>query len=178
MRPGLRFDVFKRDAFTCRYCGRQSPSVILELDHVVPRAEGGQDELENLVTSCFECNRGKGVKSLDSLPTEADVHEKAILIAEREMQVRELNEARRAQRERENEEIEWLASIWAMRWPARSCVQVGTLRHFLQHQSVYDLADRMEWIATQHNIVREFHGWAAFCSATYKRIGGKSAEDA
>ena len=59
-----RFEVFKRDRFTCTYCGRKAPDVILEVDHIVPVAEGGKNDLMNLVTSCRECNRGKGKRKL------------------------------------------------------------------------------------------------------------------
>lgn len=62
----LRFEVFKRDAFTCVYCGRTPPGVVLELDHVTPLFEGGSDEDSNLVTSCDACNRGKGAIPLDT----------------------------------------------------------------------------------------------------------------
>jgi 5-methylcytosine-specific restriction endonuclease McrA len=54
-----RFRVLLRDGFTCRYCGRGAPSVVLEIDHVIPRRMGGRDVEQNLVTSCFDCNRGK-----------------------------------------------------------------------------------------------------------------------
>lgn len=56
----IRFEVFKRDKFTCQYCGRMSPDVILEVDHIEPVAEGGDNEITNLITSCRDCNRGKG----------------------------------------------------------------------------------------------------------------------
>lgn len=56
----LRFEVFKRDRFTCQYCGRMSPDVILEVDHIEPVAEGGDDDILNLITACRDCNRGKG----------------------------------------------------------------------------------------------------------------------
>ena len=59
-----RFEVFKRDKFTCQYCGSSAPDVVLEVDHIVPVAEGGTDDIMNLVTSCFDCNRGKGKTSL------------------------------------------------------------------------------------------------------------------
>jgi predicted Rossmann fold nucleotide-binding protein DprA/Smf involved in DNA uptake len=55
----LRWSVLERDNFTCRYCGQHAPNVMLEVDHVVPVAEGGDDSLENLVTSCVSCNRGR-----------------------------------------------------------------------------------------------------------------------
>ena len=55
----VRFEVFKRDRFTCSYCGKSPPNVLLEVDHVIPRAAGGSDDIENLTTSCQDCNRGK-----------------------------------------------------------------------------------------------------------------------
>jgi len=60
----IRFEVFKRDSFTCQYCGRMSPDVILEVDHINPIFDGGNDNILNLVTSCFDCNRGKGKRKL------------------------------------------------------------------------------------------------------------------
>ena len=59
-----RFEVFKRDRFTCQYCGRMSPDVILEVDHIKPVAEGGTNKMINLITSCRDCNRGKGKRKL------------------------------------------------------------------------------------------------------------------
>jgi CRISPR/Cas system Type II protein with McrA/HNH and RuvC-like nuclease domain len=56
----LRYEVLERDKFTCQYCGASAPSVILEIDHVVPVVHGGADVAENLVTTCSACNKGKG----------------------------------------------------------------------------------------------------------------------
>lgn len=61
---GTRFDVFSRDEFTCKYCGRKAPDVELEVDHLIPVARGGTDEFSNLVTSCYDCNRGKSDKDI------------------------------------------------------------------------------------------------------------------
>jgi len=63
--PKLRFEVFKRDSFTCQYCGSTSPEVILEVDHIKPVINGGKENILNLLTSCFDCNRGKGKRELD-----------------------------------------------------------------------------------------------------------------
>jgi len=57
----LRFEVFRRDKFVCQYCGACGPRTELEIDHVIPVARGGTDDIDNLKTSCFRCNRGKGV---------------------------------------------------------------------------------------------------------------------
>lgn len=77
----LRFEVFKRDKFTCQYCGRTVPDVILQIDHIVPIAKGGKNDILNLITSCRECNLGKGATELsdDSVvkKQQAQIHELA-----------------------------------------------------------------------------------------------------
>lgn len=60
----IRFKIFERDRHTCQYCGAQAPDVRLEVDHIIPVARGGDNEVTNLVTACYECNRGKSAKSL------------------------------------------------------------------------------------------------------------------
>lgn len=60
----VRFETLKRDGFTCQYCGKKPPEVILHIDHIVARVDGGTDDLENLITSCADCNLGKGVTRL------------------------------------------------------------------------------------------------------------------
>lgn len=64
----LRFRVLERDGFTCQYCGRSAPDVVLHVDHVVPVAEGGVNHLTNLVTACIACNLGKHARQMDVLP--------------------------------------------------------------------------------------------------------------
>lgn len=69
----LRFEIFARDGFTCRYCGRQSDVVQLHVDHVIPVCQGGTNDPENLVAACADCNLGKSGKTINqSAPTEAD----------------------------------------------------------------------------------------------------------
>jgi len=55
----LRWEVFERDNYTCQYCGQCAPNVKLEVDHVIPVADGGSNDMDNLRTSCYACNRGK-----------------------------------------------------------------------------------------------------------------------
>lgn len=43
--------------------------MILEVDHIVPVAEGGENDMMNLITSCRDCNRGKGKKKLTDRQT-------------------------------------------------------------------------------------------------------------
>ena len=59
-RLKIRFNVFQQDNFTCQYCGRKPPECILEIDHKYPKSKGGKNKKDNYITSCRECNRGKG----------------------------------------------------------------------------------------------------------------------
>lgn len=55
----LKFEVFKRDSFTCQYCGEKAPDVSLVIDHIHPVSKGGKNDILNLITSCVDCNTGK-----------------------------------------------------------------------------------------------------------------------
>lgn len=58
--------VYERDGEVCRYCGCGDVD-LLSVDHVVPRCQGGADDLGNLVVACLDCNRRKGGRT----PTQA-----------------------------------------------------------------------------------------------------------
>lgn len=64
----LRFEILTRDGFRCRYCGVDSAQAQLQIDHVVPRALGGDDDAMNLVTACRDCNYGKADRKIIELP--------------------------------------------------------------------------------------------------------------
>lgn len=108
----LRFEVFKRDGFTCQYCGKSSPRVVLEIDHIIPIIEGGEDNSENLTTSCFDCNRGKGKNLLEEYKEGTDPTEQAILLLERERQLKEYNEVMKVVRKRKNEDFGKILDYW------------------------------------------------------------------
>jgi hypothetical protein len=69
MPKRLRFDVFKRDQFTCQYCGLKAPEVVLQIDHITPVALGGGNDILNLRTACTACNAGKSDKPLSENAT-------------------------------------------------------------------------------------------------------------
>lgn len=73
----LRYEVLRRDSYTCRYCGAKAPEVKITADHVVPVALGGTDEPSNLVAACDDCNGGKTSTTPDA-PVVADVSEDAL----------------------------------------------------------------------------------------------------
>jgi 5-methylcytosine-specific restriction endonuclease McrA len=54
-----RRNIYKRDRYTCQYCGAQPGTEELTLDHVLPRAQGGISTWENCVLACIGCNKRK-----------------------------------------------------------------------------------------------------------------------
>src|SRR5689334_22423229 len=62
-----RFRFLKKYNFTCQYCGRKAPEVILQIEHIQPRSKGGTDDESNLTLACRDCNLGKSNIPLDVL---------------------------------------------------------------------------------------------------------------
>jgi 5-methylcytosine-specific restriction endonuclease McrA len=58
--PFSRANIYARDDHACQYCGTVFPTAELTFDHVVPVAQGGRKDWENIVTCCVACNRKKG----------------------------------------------------------------------------------------------------------------------
>lgn len=75
-----RYEVLRRDDFTCRYC--RSKDNELHVDHVTPVSLGGTDKPDNLVAACKDCNLGKAssgpdAATLDHLDEQTIAYEKA-----------------------------------------------------------------------------------------------------
>ncbi len=58
--PFSRANIYARDDHSCQYCGEVFATSELTFDHVVPVAQGGRKDWENIVTCCITCNRKKG----------------------------------------------------------------------------------------------------------------------
>jgi len=58
-----RHNIYMRDGNTCQYCGAARARTELNLDHVVPRAQGGRTTWENVVCCCIDCNLAKGART-------------------------------------------------------------------------------------------------------------------
>ena len=56
----IREKVLSRDGFKCQYCGVVFPADRLTIDHLIPLAMGGPDEITNYVSACEPCNSRKG----------------------------------------------------------------------------------------------------------------------
>lgn len=58
-----RRGVLARDNFTCVYCGKRADTI----DHVIPRAMGGENTWENCVAACAKCNNKKADSTLEKM---------------------------------------------------------------------------------------------------------------
>ena len=68
--PFSRENIYTRDGDRCQYCNELFPRAELTFDHVIPVAQGGRKDWENIVTCCVDCNRRKGGRT----PAEAGMH--------------------------------------------------------------------------------------------------------
>jgi hypothetical protein len=168
-----RFDVFKRDGFQCAYCGTHpSETVLLEVDHIHPVAEGGTNDIDNLVTACWDCNRGKGAGLLSSVPQ--SLEEKAALVAERESQIRAYYQILEARQERKDEEAWFVAEIFMERFSEVSIHRdrMVSIRMFLERLNVFAVREAMEIsCARKYSMAPAFK---YFCGVCWNKI--KSGE--
>jgi hypothetical protein len=140
----LRFEVFKRDEFSCVYCGATPPTVVLQIDHIHPVAEGGTNAIDNLITSCQPCNIGKGANLLNNIPQ--TLKDKSKDIAEKEEQLKGYYEVIQKQQDRIEKEV----------WQITNMIESGHIEHeinrdwslsikrFLKNLGFYEVKDAAE----------------------------------
>ncbi|MFM8292967.1 MAG: HNH endonuclease, partial [Microcystaceae cyanobacterium] len=58
----VRDYVLQRDRHRCQSCGKSGETITLQIDHIIPLAAGGSNDLSNLQTLCANCNRLKSAK--------------------------------------------------------------------------------------------------------------------
>lgn len=111
----LRFEVFKRDSFTCQYCGAAGGQVLLHCDHIKPVAEGGETTLLNLVTACVECNLGKGARQLSDDSAVTKQHRQLADLEERRQQLEMMRDWREELAQHQVSEIDIVAEAFLAR---------------------------------------------------------------
>lgn len=178
----LRFEIFKRDRFTCQYCGNSPPSVILQVDHIIPVAASGPDDADNLITSCQECNNGKGARDLKDIPP--GLKETIEQRRERSEQVAAYNAFLLEQRERENAQIEFLGLEWFNRVFKEQnryvfgSDRVRSIRTFLKYLTSAEILDAIE-IAHGRVYARpdyDIKTWRYFCGVCWRKIRERNGE--
>jgi 5-methylcytosine-specific restriction endonuclease McrA len=166
-----RFEIFKRDNFTCHYCGNHPPHVILEVDHIIAVSKGGTNNEDNLITACFNCNRGKAARDLNCAPK--GMAEKAKLIAEQEEQLAGyqkiiMSRVKRLEAEtweiirpfsyKNSEGVDTVSRDW-----------FRSVSNFIERLGFADVYQAME-IALAKNIRRESDSFKYFCGICWKKV--------
>lgn len=167
----IRFEVFKRDSFTCQYCGAHPPGVILHVDHIVAVASGGENEIDNLITSCEPCNAGKGAVPLDRVPQ--NLADKAANIEEMEAQIAGYSEVIRQRGLRVNADVDRVDAVFKRASPGWQLSQSArrSVARFLERLTVYDLIEAME-IACERMDPEGGRIFNYFCGVCWNRIRG------
>lgn len=179
MSKKLRFDVFKRDAFACQYCGAVPPQAILHVDHIVPVAEGGENEIDNLTTACSHCNLGKGASSLSAVPQ--SLSEKAASVQEQEDQLRGYADVMRAKKERIEEDAWTVARIFCDEHGIDTAEEgidrkwFQGIKQFNERLGVFEVADAME-IAIENGPRGKGRCFKYFCGICWNRVRNLEAE--
>jgi hypothetical protein len=161
-----RFEVFKRDNFACQYCGAHPPAVVLEVDHIVPVAEGGQNDMDNLVTACFPCNRGKAAIGLDVVPQ--SLANKAADIAEREDQLRGYNAILQARRDRIEDDVWRVIDHWTGKDTAKH-ETFETIKRFVERIGLHEVLDAVD-VTQSANIRSQRSEFLYFCKVCWNKV--------
>lgn len=157
MKNSLRFNVFKRDGFVCQYCGRRPPEIILEIDHIIPKGKKGTDIIENLITSCFECNRGKRDKLLTEIPKS-----RVFALKEIEEKRQQLKAFYKFQKEivlQKEKEIDDIDMYWNELWDGRYSLNTygrGTIKMFLKWFAKEEIKEAMILSLKFNDVSRSF----------------------
>jgi len=167
-----RFAVFKRDGFCCQYCGAVPPSAVLEVDHINPVANGGKNNIDNLITACFDCNRGKGAEPLTVAPQ--SVVEKATLLQEKMDQLRAFEKLQKQQQKLVEKSVDVVEGAFQEHFPDRQFTSKFRLsvRTFLESLDTVQLESYMQ-SACVKQADRPDQAIKYFCGICWNVIKGK-----
>lgn len=173
----VRFEIFKRDGFVCRYCGANPMTAVLEVDHVVPKSKGGTNDPINLVTSCFSCNSGKSNIELGESRLPPSFNAEAI--KEHAEQTKAYLKAQKDMVKARASVADEFRAIWEERTSyLLTTSDMATVRRFCQHIPLSDLAEAVDITLgkfTFENGRDAFSGWRYFCGICWKKMPERKA---
>jgi len=115
----IRFEVFKRDSFQCGYCGKTPPGVVLEVDHIHPKSKGGENDMDNLITACFDCNRGKSNGLLNDIPS--SLTDNLQVMQEKETQIKEYRKFINKIKRRKDKDVKYFCDMYTSYYVCGVC---------------------------------------------------------
>jgi len=165
----LRFEVFKRDSFTCQYCGRSAPDVVLHVDHIIPVSEGGENDITNLVTSCKDCNLGKSNRQLDDDAIVKQRKRQLDELQERREQLEMMMEWQRSLIDLEGQAADELAELWKSLVPGYHVTERGlqNLRIWIGKYELQEIIEAMRICTGQYLKYQSGDAWPTSESVEY-----------
>lgn len=173
----LRFEVFKRDSFTCQYCGRQTPSVVLEIDHLIPKSKGGSDDINNLITSCFDCNRGKGNVPLAVLKITDTKKQEMQRLKEKQQQIEAYEKFVEEQKAKEGQIINDINEYWSSLCENQFVLNengLSSVRNFLRNLTPMEVKEAMS--IASHSVEDIEERFRYFCGVCRNKIAEKTGD--
>ena len=172
----IRFEVFKRDGFKCAYCGRTPPEVMLEIDHIDPKSKQGKDDINNLITACFDCNRGKRNILLDKIPSQ--MSENLEILKLKELQLSEYRKYIKKIEKRINNDINEIEEMFKANFPNKKFTEQfkdATLKNFLNNfLTLEELIDAMHIACSFKNKEGEEEDCIRyFCGVCWRKVRNK-----
>ena len=164
-----RFEVFKRDLFQCQYCGRAPPQVLLECDHIEPVARGGSGDRDNLITSCFDCNRGKSATPLNDVPQ--SLKDRAAETLERESQVAGYQRVMCDRRLRVDADAQEVLNLFCELYGVEGISHADflSIKKFIERLGVDEVLTSCEY-AKSRKPFSKYEGWKYFCGVCWGKI--------
>lgn len=146
----IRFEIFKRDSFTCQYCGGKAPEIVLQCDHIEPVSKGGTDDILNLITACSDCNSGKSDRRLSENSVVEKRHQQLAELQERKEQMEMMFDWQKEMLNIDEEMTNRLARFWNEMTPGYSLNDTGLamLRKLRQSFTIEEIMQAMK-IATE-----------------------------
>ena len=171
----LRFEVFKRDSFTCQYCGRKAPDVLLEIDHIEPVSKGGTNDILNLITSCKDCNAGKSDRQLADTTVIDKRRQQLEELQERKEQIEMMFQWQKGLLELDEEVINRLSDFWSEQVPGYSLNENGIkgLKQLKKRFEIDEIMAAMKIAADQYLKYDENgHPTKESVEYAWKKVGG------
>jgi len=180
----VRFEVFKRDSFTCQYCGVKAPDVLLQVDHIDPVSQGGDNDILNLITSCQPCNSGKSDRKLSDNSVLEKKRQQLEDLQERKEQIEMMFHWHRSLTELDDHVLEQLAEYWSELVEPYSLTEPGksSLKKLLKRFGLGEVMEAMRISVDQYVEYKEGVPTEASVVKAFSKIGGictfkKQAQD-
>jgi hypothetical protein len=170
-----RFEVFKRDAFTCQYCGEKAPDVFLEVDHIEPVSKGGTNDFLNLITACKNCNAGKSDRKLSDTTVIDKQRQQLEELQARKEQIEMMFQWQKGLVDLDDHVIDKLSEFWSEQVPGFGLNETGLkkLRKLKKSFSIEEIMEAIR-ISTEQYLRYDEDGDVTKESVenAWKKVGG------